>query len=93
MPKRGAEGERSPLVLLGLDALTQDRQVRALGLGVDGIDHLGQVLGRRVLDQAQVELDDVRVEERHQRKRGRLAAHVVERYAPAEVAHRAGSGE
>jgi hypothetical protein len=45
--------------------------------------HLGDVLGRRVLGQAQIQLDHVGAQEGHQRQRAAVHAYIVQGDADA----------
>ena len=74
-------------MLLVLDALGEQHRAAGLGVVVDGVHDLGDGRARALLDQAQVELDDVRAQQRHEGQRHRVGADVVERHAPADVAH------
>jgi hypothetical protein len=87
LAEAGAEGPGHDEVLLRLDALREHEGAGALGVVVDGVHDLRDGLPRTLLHQAQVQLHDVRAQQRHERERQRLGAHVVERHGPAEGAH------
>ena len=74
-------------MFLGFDALGHDRRAAALALRPDGAHDLRDVGGWAFLDEPQVELDHIGAQQRHERERAHVGAHVVERDAPAERSH------
>ena len=84
-----ARAQRAPdlEVALVLDALGQHQRSGGLRVGVDGVHHLRHARAGAALDQAEVELDHVGAQQGHEGQRERLGAHVVDRDAPADLAH------
>ena len=68
LPERRPDGAGAIEMRLVLDPLGQDDGAGPLRLRVDGVDDLGDLAARVIVDQAEIELDHLRVEEWQQRK-------------------------
>ena len=85
MADLGPDSPSQREMTLRLDALSQDRGARPLGLGQNGVHDQRHLLVAAVVQQREVDLDHVRRHERHQSQRAGFGADVVQGDTPTHA--------